>query len=86
MASIYATSESLHAYLFECEGDAGLFAVSLEPLGSNIPLAPCFDGWRMREAFELGVHEAMPVAIDPEPVLQGIRARGYYVWRQGTKR
>lgn len=68
MASTYTVSESLHAYLFECEGDAGLFAVSLEPLGSNIPLTPCFGGWHMREEFELGVHEAMPVAIDPEPV------------------
>jgi hypothetical protein len=82
MASTYTTAESVRAYLFECEGDGGLLAVSLEPLGLNIPVNACFEGWRMREAFQLGVHEPMLVAIDPERMLQGIRARGYYIWRQ----
>jgi hypothetical protein len=34
----------------------------------------------------LGVQEVVPAPIDPEPILRGIRAMGYYVWRQGIPR
>ena len=84
MATTYAPSDALHAYLFECDDDA-LFAVSLDPLGSNIPRRSCLQGWRYRTEFALGMHEPMPIAIAPEPVLHGLRSVGYYIWREGTK-
>ena len=71
MATTYAASDALDAYLFECDDDA-LYAVSLDPLGANIPRRSCLQGWRRIAEFALGVHEPMPVAIDPETVLQGI--------------
>ena len=85
VASTYTYSEHVRAYLFECEDD-GLFAVSLDPSGANIPKRYCHEGWTLREEFDLGVDEPMPVAIEPGPVIQGIRTAGYYVWRQGRKR
>jgi hypothetical protein len=84
VASTYTHAEHVRAYLFECEDD-GLFAVSLELSGSNIPKRYYHAGWTLREEFDLGVDEPMPVAIEPEPVIHGIRASGYYVWRQGRK-
>ena len=85
MAATYAPPEALDAYLFECDDDA-LFAVSLDPLGSNIPQRSCPQGWRRIAEFALGVHESMPVAIAPERILQGVRSVGYYIWREGRKR
>jgi len=76
-------TDALPAYLFQC-GDTGLFAVSLDPAGGNIPRGACTEGWRMRTAFLLGVREPVPASIPPEPVLRGVRALGYYIWREGT--
>jgi hypothetical protein len=83
MAATYA-SDALQAYLFECDEDR-LFAVSLDPAGSNIPRKYCPQGWSCITEFPIGVHEPMPISIDPETVLQGVRSVGYYVWRQGIK-
>ena len=69
------------AHLFQ-SGD--LYAVSLDPTGSNIPTKGCYEPWQHVTEFELGVHEAVPAAMNPEPILRGIRAFGYYVWRDGT--
>ena len=52
---------------------------------ANIPKRYCHEGWTLREEFDLGIDEPMPVAIEPGPVIQGIRTAGYYVWRQGRK-
>ncbi len=71
------------AFLFQC-GESPLFAVSLDRTGANIPTTACAGGWRFREAFRLGVHEPMPIAFAPEPVLRGITANGYFIWREGT--
>ena len=71
------------AYLFQCD-DNGLFAVSRDRSGGNIPRGACPQGWNFRTAFALGVREALPVAMDPEPVLRGVRAYGYYIWREGS--
>jgi hypothetical protein len=79
---IPASTDALEAYLFQCD-DNGLYAVSLDPLGGNLPRGPCAEGWRLRTAFALGVHEPVPAAIPPEPILRGVRAVGYYVWREG---
>jgi hypothetical protein len=79
----FTETDAREAYLFQC-GDDGLFAVSLDPLGHNIPRGACAEGWRMRTAFVLGVREPVPASIAPEPILRGIRAVGYYIWREGT--
>jgi len=71
------------AHLFRC-GD--LFAVSLDPTGSNIPRAGCYEQWQHVSEFALGVHEAVPAAMNPEPILRGIRAYGYYVWSDASVR
>ncbi len=71
------------AYLFECDRD-GLFAISLDQSGGNIPRDLCPEGWQLKTTFSLGVREAIPAAISPEPVLRGIRDVGYYIWREGV--
>lgn len=82
------TDDPLHddartAYLFQC-GSKDLFAVSLDRTGANIPPAACKEGWQYRDAFRLGVHEILPVSVSPEPILRGIDADGYFIWRQGS--
>ena len=72
------------AHLFQCDAEP-LFAVSVEETGSNLPTPSCFEGWQYVEPFALGVHEAMTRAIDPEPVMRGLRAVGYYIWREGYR-
>jgi hypothetical protein len=84
MAIDYARSDSVTAYLFEC-GDDALFAVSLDPVGSNLPQRTCPQGWRRIAEFALGVHEPAPVSISPERILQAVRSIGYYIWREGKK-
>ena len=71
------------AFLFQC-GESDLFAVSLDKTGANIPAADCIEGWQRRDVFRLGVQEAMPVTISPEPVLRGLEADGYFIWRKGS--
>jgi len=79
--STYADADAVQAYLFH--GVDGLYAVTLDPSGHNIPREACPKGWHFKTAFALGVHESVPAAIDPEPILRGIRGFGYYVWREG---
>jgi hypothetical protein len=76
------SADAVQAYLFQC-GENGLYAVSLDASGDNIPRNACADGWRFRTSFALGVHEPVPASIEPEPILRGIRANGYYIWREG---
>lgn len=68
------------AYLFQCRGE-DLYAVSHDASGGNIPRSPCTQGWVLCEKFELGPRTPMPVPILAEPILRGISAYGYYVWR-----
>jgi hypothetical protein len=70
------------AYLFQC-GEGDLFAVSRDQTGANIPREQCAQGWLLRDKFRLGVHEPIPASIEPEPILRGIAADGYYIWRRG---
>jgi hypothetical protein len=71
------------AYLFQC-GESDLFAVSKDRTGANIPRARCAEGWLLRNKFRLGVREPVPASIQPEPILRGIAAEGYYIWRRGS--
>jgi hypothetical protein len=81
--STYAQPDTQEAYLFQC-GDNGLYAVSIDSSGSNLPLSVCPTGWRFRREFALGVQAPVPASIPPEPILRGIRRFGYYVWREGV--
>ena len=71
------------AYLFQC-GESDLFAVSHDKAGANIPRHECAEGWRLRKTFLLGVREPVPFEIEPEPILTGMAANGYFIWRRGT--
>jgi len=85
LASLYGPAgdiDATEAYLFECGCDQ-LFAVSDDQTGANLPPHLCLEGWQFKLSFALGVREAMPIAIAPEPVLRGLRSVGYYIWRVG---
>ncbi len=71
--------EAVQAYLFQLD-DSDVFAVTLSRSGSSLPGSGSLH-WRCREEFLLGVHQPVPAPIDPEPILRGVRARGYFVWR-----
>jgi hypothetical protein len=71
------------AYLFQC-GHSDTFAISVDHTGANLPIESCAQGWRLQREFPLGVHEPVPLPIDPEPVLRGIRAHGYFLWRNAN--
>lgn len=71
------------AFLFATE--QGMRAVTLDRSGGNLPGDHGYP-WVFVEEIMLGVHEAMPEPIDPEPVLRGIAGRGYYVWEAGNER
>ena len=75
--------DARRAYLFQC-GEGDLFAVSLDKGGANIPAGACGEAWHLRDEFPLGVQQAMPIGIAPEPVLRGIDADGYFLWRMGS--
>lgn len=83
MMTIHADTESRRAYLFQCD-DNGLYGVSLDPSGANLPRNTCPEGWRFKLAFALGVQDPVPASISPEPILRGIRNVGYYIWREGA--
>jgi hypothetical protein len=67
-------------YLFQC-GDEGLFAVSPDRGGKNIPRTSCTQGWLLRQELRLGMRDPVPVAVCPESILRGITDKGYYIWR-----
>jgi hypothetical protein len=69
------------AYLFECP-QTGFFGITLDAAGNNLSQAGCGKEWVRRAEFPLGVHEAVPAPIDPEPFLAALRERGYCVWRE----
>ena len=76
--------DAWNAFFFQCS-DEQLFAVSLDKTGGNIPRSTCTQGWLLREEFLLGVQEPVPAAISPEPILRGISAKGYYIWRNANQ-
>ena len=68
------------AYLFQCDREE-LFAVSTDKAGVNIPRTSCTQGWLLRQEFQLGRQDPVPAPIEPEPIIRGINAKGYYIWR-----
>jgi hypothetical protein len=73
------------AYLFSCP-EAELLAVTLDREGKNLPSPKDKAGWRFEREFLLGVHEVLPMRINPEPLLRGIDAQGYFIWKLGSLR
>lgn len=80
LTSITTHEGATEAYLLVC-GSEPLFAVSLDRDGANLPQNLCHEGWRFKLAFALGVQEALPFNMSAEPILRGLRAVGYYIWR-----
>ena len=70
--------DAVTAYLFRCPAN-GRLAVSTDQAGANLPQEVCSEGWQFEGAFALGVHEALPIPADPEPVLRGLRHQGYFI-------
>ena len=56
-----------------------LYAVSLRRTGDDLPAAQA-GHWIFLKQFELGVQRSVPLNMDPEPILRGIVADGYFVW------
>jgi hypothetical protein len=49
---------------------------------ANLPDQGCEAGWQLQAEFPLGIREAIPAPMDPEPVIRGIKSNGYFVWRE----
>jgi hypothetical protein len=70
------------AYLFCSRRDPAVRAITRHPNGDNLPPDAAPDGWRFESMIALGVREALPVPISPEPVLRGLLADGLFIWRE----
>ena len=68
---------AVRAYLFRSRANRGAWAVTLEIAGNNLPSGA--EAWEFEREFALGVREPMPVNANPEPVLRGLKARGFFV-------
>jgi hypothetical protein len=67
--------ETNQALLFKERGSTRQ-AITREPL----QLPPSDNGWKLVQTFTLCVQHVMPIDKDPETVLRGISADGFYVW------
>ena len=68
-------------YLFRDEGDADVFAFSTDPTGQNIPPVTPLTEWIFVEAFEtLKFPEPWDIQ-DFQPVLNHLKADGYYLFQ-----
>ena len=67
-------------YLFQCASE-GLFAISPDKSGKTIPRSSCTEGWLLRQEFQLGTQDPVTPLMEPEPIIRGINAKGYYIWR-----
>jgi hypothetical protein len=77
-----AEADVQEVHLFMCLGK-GHYAISNDRDGSNLPEHGT-DGWRYVRTFQLGVREALPIAVDPEPVIRALRDRGFYIHDAGV--
>jgi hypothetical protein len=69
------------ACLFHCRQDPSIHAVSRDRTGANIPIPEGVPEWIFDRMITLGVREAMPLHIAPEPVLRGLEADGFFIWK-----
>jgi hypothetical protein len=66
------------AFLYEAKN---LAAVTLDSSGQNLPQT---DGvaWQLVRYSTLGVGDVGLADINPEEIIRGVHARGYYLWRK----
>jgi hypothetical protein len=76
--------DATQAYLFRASNDPAVYAVTQHPLGANLPTLDGPAKWAFEREFALGIREAMPIHVSPEPVLRGLLAQGYFVWCSGS--
>lgn len=55
-----------------------LNAITRDKDGANLPSAN--GAWTFRNEITVGVQEPLEAGIDPEPVLRGLQADGYFIW------
>ncbi len=67
------------AFLFEAGEMAG---VTLDSSGANLPELAQGVRWQLARYFTLGVRSPGLQGVNPEPIIRGIRAQGFYVWRK----
>lgn len=72
------------AFLFVSRSDTFTYAVCRDPHCAKLLSDGTESGWTRQAKFALGVREAMPIPVAPEPVLRGLEANGYYIWRDGS--
>ena len=77
MDTLEPSYDGTSAYFFR-SGDLG--AVTLDSGGFNLPSQRTKTPWVFVKSFILGVQHVGLAEINPEPIIRGIRARGYYVW------
>jgi hypothetical protein len=70
-------SDAIAVYLFS-NSEEPLNAITRDRNGNNLPLVR--GKWVFQKEMTLGVQEPLEAGIDPEPVLRGIRAAGYFIW------
>lgn len=70
------------AFLFRSCADNRTWAITSHKAGGNLPAIP--EGWVLVREFALGVREPMPIRANPEPVLRALKARGFFVFREGS--
>lgn len=66
------------AFLFSCGELAG---VTLDREGGNLPGLSEGSIWRFVRSFTLGVRDVALATVPPEPILRGLVADGFFVWR-----
>jgi hypothetical protein len=70
--------DDARAFLF-ANSARSLSAVTLDREGRNLP-HPSVCRWMFAREFQLGIQQVKPFGVDPEPILRGAAANGYFVW------
>lgn len=70
-------SDPLTVYLFENSADDTI-GICQTASGALLP-TPRTGAWHLKLAFPLAVDQPTSIGIDPEPILRGLTANGYFV-------
>ncbi len=69
--------DATRAYLY-FNSEEPLKAITRDRKGANLPTLR--GSWVFQREVLLGVQEPFEAGIDPEPILRGLRAGGYFIW------